>query len=59
MAWETSLDRLLLQQIHLAEKGEVKPELVRQQLLDLRNRLRAEEKPNDPPIPAAEQRWAT
>jgi tetratricopeptide (TPR) repeat protein len=35
MAWETSLDRLLLQQIHLAEKGEVKPELVRQQLLDL------------------------
>jgi tetratricopeptide (TPR) repeat protein len=35
MAWETALDRLLLQQIHRAEKGEVKAETVRQQLLDL------------------------
>lgn len=35
MAWEKPLDRLLLQQIHLAEKGEVKPELLRQQLEDL------------------------
>jgi len=33
MAWETALDRLLLQQIHLAEKGETKAD-VRQQLLD-------------------------
>lgn len=35
MAWEKALDRLLLQQIHHAEKGEVKPDLVRQQLHDL------------------------
>lgn len=34
MAWESALDRLLLQQVHLAEKGEQKPELVRQQVLD-------------------------
>lgn len=34
MAWETSLDRLLLQQIHLSEKGEQKAEIVRQQLLE-------------------------
>jgi tetratricopeptide (TPR) repeat protein len=34
MGWETALDRLLLQQVHLAEKGEQKPETVRQQLLD-------------------------
>lgn len=34
MAWETALDRLLLQQIHLAEKGDQKPEIVRQQVLD-------------------------
>jgi len=34
MGWETALDRLLLQQVHLAEKGEQKPEIVRQQLLD-------------------------
>lgn len=35
MAWEKALDRLLLQQIHLAEKGEQKHEVVRQQLRDL------------------------
>ncbi len=34
MGWETALDRLLLQQVHLAEKGEQKPEVVRQQLTD-------------------------
>ena len=34
MAWETALDRLLLHQVHLAEKGEQKAEVVRQQLLD-------------------------
>lgn len=34
MGWETALDRLLLQQIHLAEKGELKAEAVRQQLVD-------------------------
>src|SRR5688572_8457920 len=37
MAWETALDRLLLQQIHLVEKGEVKADTVRQQLLDLQH----------------------
>jgi len=36
MAWETALDRLLLQQVHLAEKGEQKPETVRQQVLEYR-----------------------
>ncbi|MGE3175040.1 MAG: hypothetical protein AB7O97_20600 [Planctomycetota bacterium] len=35
MAWETTLDRLVLQQIHLAEKGEARVETVRQQVLDL------------------------
>ena len=34
MAWETALDRLLLHQVHLAEKGDQKAEVVRQQLLD-------------------------
>jgi hypothetical protein len=34
MGWETALDRLLLQQVHFAEKGEQKPDVVRQQLLD-------------------------
>lgn len=34
MGWETALDRLLLQQVHLAEKGDAKAEGVRQQLLD-------------------------
>lgn len=34
MGWETALDRLLMQQIHLAEKGEQKVESVRTQLLD-------------------------
>ncbi|MEO6596301.1 MAG: hypothetical protein ABIP94_16250 [Planctomycetota bacterium] len=34
MGWETALDRLLLQQVHSAEKGEQKPEVLRQQLLD-------------------------
>lgn len=34
MAWETALDRLLLHQVHLAEKGDQKPEVVRQQVLD-------------------------
>lgn len=35
MGFDTELDRLLLQQIHLAEKGEAKPETVQKQLLDL------------------------
>lgn len=35
MAWDTALDRLVQQQVHLAEKGEVKTDLVRQQVLDL------------------------
>lgn len=35
MAWETALDRLLLQQIHAAEKGERRPADVRQQVIDL------------------------
>ena len=34
MAWENALERLLLQQVHCAEKGEQRPELVRQQLVD-------------------------
>ncbi len=34
MGWESALDRLLLQQVHLVEKGEQRPELVRQQLID-------------------------
>ena len=34
MGWETALDRLLLQQVHLAEKGELKADGVRLQLLD-------------------------
>ena len=34
MGWESALDRLLLQQVHLADKGEAKTESVRQQLLD-------------------------
>jgi len=34
MAWETPLDRLLLQQVHLAEKGEVQPEVIGQLLED-------------------------
>ena len=35
MAFETAIDRLVLQQVHLAEKGEAKAETVRQQILDL------------------------
>lgn len=35
MAWESALDRLLTRQIHLAEKGEVRAEEVRQLVLDL------------------------
>ncbi len=35
MAWENSIDRLVLQQVHQAEKGEVRANLVRQQVLDL------------------------
>ncbi|MDA0375042.1 MAG: hypothetical protein O2865_14755 [Planctomycetota bacterium] len=35
MAWETALDRLLTRQIHLAEKGELRPEEARQLVLDL------------------------
>ena len=35
MAWETALDRLLLQQIHLAEKGTLRNDDVQQQLLDV------------------------
>ena len=34
MGHDSALDRLLLQQVHLAEKGETKPETVRQQLTD-------------------------
>ncbi len=37
MGWETALDRLLLQQVHSAEKGEQKAESVRQQVLDYRS----------------------
>lgn len=33
MGWESALDRLLLQQVHAAEKGEAKPDAVRAQLL--------------------------
>lgn len=32
MAWENALDRLLLQQVHLVEKGGIRPEDVRQQI---------------------------
>ena len=35
MGFDTEIDRLLRNQVHLAEKGEVKPEAVRQQLIDL------------------------
>ena len=35
MAWETALDRLLLQQVHAAEKGDEKPQDVRQQIHEL------------------------
>ena len=34
MGWETALDRLLMQQVHLAEKDTTKTELVKRQLLD-------------------------
>jgi tetratricopeptide (TPR) repeat protein len=34
MGWETALDRLLMQQIHLAEKDQSKTDAVRRQLLD-------------------------
>ncbi|HEB53386.1 MAG TPA: hypothetical protein ENI87_09050, partial [bacterium] len=34
MGWETALDRLLMQQIHLAEKDDGKRETVRRQLED-------------------------
>lgn len=37
MAWENALDRLLLRQVHLAEKGELKVSEVRAQLLDAWN----------------------
>ncbi|GEM_PF-2378092 len=35
MAWETALDRLILRQVHLAEKKEVRPVEVRRILTDL------------------------
>lgn len=35
MVWESALDRLVLQQVHQAEKGAVRPEEVRQQILDM------------------------
>lgn len=35
MAWETALDRLVTRQIHLAERGEVRAEDVRDAVLDL------------------------
>ncbi|MFT4512286.1 MAG: hypothetical protein ACI91B_000975, partial [Planctomycetota bacterium] len=34
MGWETALDRLLMQQIHIAEKDKTKTEQVQRQLLD-------------------------
>ena len=34
MGWETALDRLLMQQIHLAEKDASKSDLVQKQLRD-------------------------
>jgi tetratricopeptide (TPR) repeat protein len=34
MGWETALDRLLMQQVHLAEKDNTKTEQVKRQLLD-------------------------
>lgn len=34
MGWETALDRLLMQQIHLAEKDQTKADQVRKQLVD-------------------------
>lgn len=34
MGWETALDRLLMQQIHTAEKDQSKADLVKRQLLD-------------------------
>ena len=34
MGWETALDRLLMQQVHLAEKDTTKTEQVHKQLLD-------------------------
>ncbi|MCK5942363.1 MAG: hypothetical protein KAI24_10370, partial [Planctomycetes bacterium] len=34
MGWETALDRLLMQQIHLAEKDQSKADAVRRQLVD-------------------------
>ncbi len=37
MAWENALDRLLLKQIHLAEKGELKAVEVQEQILDAWN----------------------
>ena len=36
MVWETALDRLLLQQVHSAEKGDQKFEIVRQQVQEYR-----------------------
>ena len=33
MAWETALDRLILQQVHFAEKGELRPQDARDQVL--------------------------
>lgn len=35
MAWETALDRLILQQIHCAERGDARPQDVREQVLAL------------------------
>ncbi len=35
MAWESELDRLILQQVHAAEKGDVRKATARQQVLDL------------------------
>ena len=35
MAWETALDRLLLQQVHRADSGEGRTDEVRTQIQDL------------------------
>ena len=36
MAWENALDRLVLQQIHLGERGERRPAEIRELIDDLR-----------------------
>ena len=45
MAWESALDRLILRQVHLAEKKEVRPLEVQRILKDLLELGRGEERP--------------